>query len=102
FIPVLGWGVGLAAHAVKYLFPVDPTPEEEAELRLRQEIRREKLARKHGGERMRIAAGGKRIEELPRPAKDARQAEESAELAALAEEEAGLRAAKGERRRRAR
>ncbi|MDI1437415.1 protein kinase domain-containing protein [Polyangium sorediatum] len=102
FFPVLGWGVGLAAHAVKYLFPVDPTPEEEAELRLRQEIRREKLARKHGGERMRIAAGGKRIEALPRPEKDAREAEERAELAALAEEEAGLRAAKGERRRKAR
>ncbi|MDC3961598.1 protein kinase domain-containing protein [Polyangium jinanense] len=102
FFPVLGWGVGLAAHAVKYLTPVDPTPEEEAELRLRQEIRREKLARKRGGERMRIAAGGKRVEELPRPEKDAREAEEVAELAALAEEEAGQRAARGEGRRRAR
>ncbi|MDI3287209.1 protein kinase [Polyangium sp. 15x6] len=102
FFPVLGWGVGLAAHAVKYLTPVDPTPEEEEELRLWHEIRREKLARKRGGERMRIAAGGKRIEELPRPEKDAREAEEGAELAALAEEEAGLRAARGERRRRAR
>ncbi|WP_348652836.1 protein kinase [Polyangium sp. y55x31] len=102
FFPVLGWGVGLATHAVKYLFPVDPTPEEEAELRLRQEIRREKLERKRGGERMRIAAGGKRIEEQPRAEKDARETEASAELAALAEEEAGLRAARGERRRRAR
>ncbi|MDI1451517.1 protein kinase [Polyangium sp. 6x1] len=102
FFPVLGWGVGLAAHVVKYRFPVDPTPEEEAELRLWHEIRREKLERKRGGERMRIAGGGKRIEELPKPTKDARETEERAELAALAEEEAGLRAAKGERRRRAR
>ena len=99
FFPVLGWGAGLAAHAVKYLFPVDPTPEEEAEARLREEIRREKLARKRGGERMRIAAGGKRIEEAARPEEGARDTEARAELAALAEEEAGLRAARGERRR---
>jgi hypothetical protein len=24
--PVLGWGIGVAAHAIKYLFPVEPSP----------------------------------------------------------------------------
>ncbi|WP_170319486.1 protein kinase domain-containing protein [Polyangium spumosum] len=100
FFPVLGWGVGLAAHVVKYLFPVDPTPEEEAEARLREAIRLEKLAKKRGGDRMRFAAPGKRIKEATREAEaSAREAEESAELAAIAEEEAALRAARREERR---
>jgi len=26
YYPMLGWGVGVAAHAVRYFFPVDPSP----------------------------------------------------------------------------
>jgi hypothetical protein len=34
--PILGWGVAVAAHAIKYLFPVDPSPRKLAEERRRR------------------------------------------------------------------
>ena len=46
FFPVLAWGVGVAAHAVKYLFPVEPTPEERA----RQLHKMRRRLRRSGGE----------------------------------------------------
>jgi 2TM domain len=44
FFPVLGWGVGVAAHAVKYFFPVEPSPEERA----RRLHRMQKRLRRYG------------------------------------------------------
>jgi hypothetical protein len=34
--PILGWGVAAAAHAIKYLFPVDPSPRKLADERRRR------------------------------------------------------------------
>src|SRR5262249_5446891 len=66
YYPMLGWGVGVAAHAVKYYFPVDPSPRRERRKRRRDERRgREDVALDDGGSllppatarRARVAAG---------------------------------------------
>jgi eukaryotic-like serine/threonine-protein kinase len=83
FFPVLGWGVGLAVQAVRYYFPVDLTPEEEAieqqKEQLRHRITMEKLAKKQG----KRVEPKLRVAELP----EKRRITE-AEIEALAEEEA--------------
>jgi serine/threonine protein kinase len=101
FFPVLGWGVGLAVHAIRYYFPVDPTPEEEAIQQSLEQHRHEKIMRKLAAKQEREPVAKLRVAEPPvAPAKSDEDEEALAEEA-LAEEEAA-REARHERKRRRR
>lgn len=81
FFPVLGWGVGLAVQAIKYYFPVDLTPEEEAIERRLEEQRHEKAMRKLAAKQGKEPPAKLRIAEPAAPPSNT-------EDEALAEEEA--------------
>jgi len=94
--PVLSWGIWLAIKAVRYYFPVDLTPEEEAIEQTKEQLKHQKmmlkLASKQGkrpSPRLRVAAT---------PEKDDSTDEE---LEALAEEDA-IREDRHARKRRSR
>lgn len=92
YFPVLGWGVGLAAHAVSYFFPVGRSPEEEEAIRRHMKRRQEKLERwDEEREKRRNKRERKlRIEpaDTARGEEEASTTEDAALLEALAEEEA--------------
>ena len=92
FFPALAWGVGLAVQAIKYYFPVDPTPEEAALQRRLEEQRHEKAMRKLGARPGNEPVAKLRIVEPS----DARSETDDE---ALAEEEAALEARRGGKKR---
>lgn len=99
FVPALAWGVGVAAQAVAYYFPVTLTPEEKEKKRLEREKRLAKLARKHEEERRKLGVRENkklRIEEPPRSAIAA--TDDDAVLEAMAEEEAARRKTRSAKR----
>ncbi|UQA55245.1 protein kinase domain-containing protein [Polyangium aurulentum] len=91
FYPVIAWGVGVAAHAVKYLIPVDPSPEEQIRQRRREEFKQQRYEKKMELERLRIEAWGKKHRiaagESGWPARPGTSTTERAELEAIAAEE---------------
>jgi serine/threonine-protein kinase len=103
FFPVLSWGVGLAAHAIKYFFPVDPSPEDEIRQRRRADFKKQRYEKKMELERLRIEAwGGKQrigAAAAKRPERAGTTTTERAEIEALEELEAEERARSKQKRR---
>jgi hypothetical protein len=95
FFPVLAWGIGLAAQAVRYYFPVDLTPEEEAIEQEKEQLRHQKVMQKLTSKHGRAPARKLRVAAAPQKQNNAEEEEE-----ALAEEEEALQEARHERRRR--
>jgi hypothetical protein len=91
FFPVLGWGVGLAVHAITYFFPVERSPEEEMRQRRREEFKQQRYEKKMELERMRIEAWGRKqriaAPEAKTPARPGTSTTERAEIEAIAAEE---------------
>jgi serine/threonine-protein kinase len=112
FFPVLSWGVGVAAHAIAYLFPVERTAEDEERRKRRKQFMRERFDRKMELERMRLEAwervkldgrsnkNRQRIQRLEEPPRKASPGLTPGELEALAEAEAEAAREEGRGRRR--
>lgn len=96
FFPVLGWGVGLAVQAVRYYFPVDLTPAEQAIESEVEQLRHQKVMQKLAAKQGKRVTPKLRIAEAQNRIKITDE-----EFEAIAEEEA-IREDRRERRRRSR
>jgi serine/threonine-protein kinase len=103
FFPVLAWGVGVAAHAIKYFFPVESSPEELMRQRRREEFKQQRYEKKMELERMRIEAWGNKrrigAPEAKRPERARTTTTDRAEIEALEALEAEERARSKQKRR---
>jgi serine/threonine-protein kinase len=97
FFPILGWGIWLAVKAVRFYFPVELTPEEEAIEQTKEQLKHQKMMQKlaekqgkRGAPKVRIAAAPPKVRTVDVDDDDA-----------LAEEEA-IREDRRARRRRSR
>lgn len=94
--PVLSWGIWLAVKAVRYYFPVDLTPEEEAIEQTKEQLKHQKMMLKLASKQ------GNRVPPKLRVAEAAQKDQTDDDDDALAEEEAIREDRHARRRRRSR